>query len=781
MAIQRQANLLGQQRVDVPHLRAMESAVAADFDTLAGRVLAGRSPLVSQGFVMVTTGITQADQLQLLVADSLLIHSEASESGSVFQVPSDRPAETLSATVSTRVSGAFTPSQVNYVGVDLVRAADRSTNDLVAFIDSTTLTETFREVPLARTLDYVIVISTTDFSSTPNIAPIAKVTTGAGNAVVLVEDARNIMWRLGSGGSVPNTQNAYPWPGDRDESTGFTGGDKAITSFKDWADAVMTRLWEQGGGEFWYSPAADRNVRMIRTGAVFAGSGEHFEWDGTHLHWKGLKVVFDNSFPITTNIISDQTTNSTGLTNLADGECIYVDINRAAGATLFAAKAVLSTLGTPTVPGSRWVIAWRVGSDIFTRDQGFAIGSSYDIATTVAVGSSRLSSSDTGAGGALAPRVTTCESDGGRAVAAGLTRGDSSSGVGADFFLSAGPILIGGYDQDEDVEIATNNSAFAVLITGIQQFATGRSTLEVANGVDMLADPNARVIKVSGYDGAQVETSFIVEAIGSLGHRMVAGGVVDNPAPTATDPIAVKTYWIDGDHGPLNRVIDETSRFLTYALSGGEARTSWTVEALRFLEELRGTYFTDFTGETPTGATSVSGGGTVTYSSTLSGGVFTLSTPAGGATASWSPSGDGVTTPRVLANGKTNNWDYTFRAKLGAAVTAATQIRLGWTGGGFDGLEFQPDGTLRLVAGGVSAVLVPWTPDTAWHTYRVTHHAATSTIKVYIDGVLELTDVTAHTNLNPFAKSLNAAVENLVATNQILHIDKAFCAFPDPV
>ena len=47
--IERQSNWLGQQRVDVPHLRAMESSVASDFDVLAG-IISGQDSYVIKGF-----------------------------------------------------------------------------------------------------------------------------------------------------------------------------------------------------------------------------------------------------------------------------------------------------------------------------------------------------------------------------------------------------------------------------------------------------------------------------------------------------------------------------------------------------------------------------------------------------------------------------------------------------------------------------------------------------------------------------------------------------------
>src|SRR5688572_11059469 len=285
MAVIRQANLLGQQRLDIPHLRSLEAAVAGDFDLLAGEILAGMDPLVVTGFeTIVASAGSPASSLLIRVAGSIILHPEASESGTIFKVPEDRAIETLNA-ANSRVPGSFTASSTNYVGVDLRRTADPTTADTVQFLDPETNLEAPKTVPLARTLDYVFVISTQDFSTTPGIAPLVKVVTDAFNNVSSIEDARNFIFRLGSGGAITDTQHAYTWPGGRGEvgdNSDFTAGDKAIGSQKEWMDAVMTRIWELGGGERWYSATADRNVKLLRTGAYF-DNGEWFEWDGTNL------------------------------------------------------------------------------------------------------------------------------------------------------------------------------------------------------------------------------------------------------------------------------------------------------------------------------------------------------------------------------------------------------------------------------------------------------------------------------------------------------------------
>jgi len=386
--IQRQQNWLGQQRVDSPHLRALESSACADFDLLVGMTMAGDRALVIRGLDLVTSGAisSPATSLQLNTANAIIFHPQASESGTIFSVLPGTAVEVLSGT-NPNVIGSFTPSQVNFIGLDLRRLADDSTSDLVEFLDANTLLEVPRTVPLARTLSYRIIISTIDFTTNPNVLPIAKVTTDAVNVVTNIADARQMMFRLGSGGSVPDKQNSFVWAQNRDEGvndgTGavFAGGDKSVSSLKDSLDALMTRLWELGGGEYWYSATSDRDVKLALGQPVLISNGDNFDWNsGTStLAWDGLSVLFANS-TATYNTIT------AGTMVIADGYCIYVDINRLVNATVLTVPTAipLSTLGSPTVPGSRFVIAWRRGTQLFTRTMPYEVGRQLKVASTAA-------------------------------------------------------------------------------------------------------------------------------------------------------------------------------------------------------------------------------------------------------------------------------------------------------------------------------------------------------------------------------------------------------------
>lgn len=504
--VERQTNWLAQMRVDLSLLRAMESSVAGDFDVSQGSILAGRQPLIVSGFKL-SNIIGAAASIQVLVAGATLINYNASESGSMFAVPAGRANETLNST-NPNVSGSWTASSTNFVGVDIIRSADPTTADTLQFLQATTLTEVPKTVPLARTLNYRFVISTTSFSAQPNLVPIAKVVTDSGNNIVSIQDCRNILGRVAPGGDFAAVNQGYMWPGGRAENlTGdvFSGGDKVIGSVREWMQAAMTRIWETSGGEYWYSSTADRNVTIIWNGTAFS-NGENLEWTGTNLHWRGLRFIFDNSTGFF-NDIQDQTGDVAGQTDLADGWCLYVDLDRtqnranayvvggtyavgqcvsndtapvkiyecvsittgitsggggptgtgsgivdggvtwnyvSSGSTgLLATKSNLSALGPGTVPGSRQVLAWRVGSQIFTKGWRYPLGGTLTVpATATSLGTVKLSRNDT------TPATPIVISDAGGTIVApavGTVTGLTSTGhnVGYGFYGIGGATGVG--------------------------------------------------------------------------------------------------------------------------------------------------------------------------------------------------------------------------------------------------------------------------------------------------------------------------------------------------
>ncbi len=286
MSVRRRQNFLGQQRIDVPHLKSIESAVSNDFDELIkGLVIGENKSYVIRGLEINMPGSVgaSASGLQLLMENSAILHGSSDESGTFYVIPAGTLPEGLSSTTNDRVDGAFTPNTDNYVGLEFVRGVDDSTTDQVNFWNPTSNVEFSKTVPLAITLDYKIVITTSSFAS--NVLPIAIVLTDGSNNVISITDRRPLLYRLGTAGDQnPNPFYNYPWNDGRVEnfytstsstSNPFIGGDKQITTMKDFFDALMTEFKLLKGTPFWYSESAGSISRLRQdiANTAFTGKG----------------------------------------------------------------------------------------------------------------------------------------------------------------------------------------------------------------------------------------------------------------------------------------------------------------------------------------------------------------------------------------------------------------------------------------------------------------------------------------------------------------------------
>jgi len=327
MAVQRRVNWISQQRVDVPDVRSIESAASNDFDQLIQAFVTGTSQgYVLRGFEIAMTGAIggAASGLNLIVDPGALMHISASQSGTIFMVPTGTANQQLNSATNTTVTGAFTPNAINYVGIDYSRYIDPTTDAQVYIWDPTTNSETSLVAPRAQILEYDIIISTTVWPS--NVLPIAIVTTDPGNNVLSITDSRWLLFRLGTGGTNPNPFYVYPWtaqPEGRTENpptstsdavNPFEGGDKMLMNLKDWMNAVMSSLLEIKGTTYWYSMGAGGSISNLRedlgnTVVTGAGSIAH--------------GVLPNTIPVLTTT-GNTSANSNQLTALASTTGIVV-------------------------------------------------------------------------------------------------------------------------------------------------------------------------------------------------------------------------------------------------------------------------------------------------------------------------------------------------------------------------------------------------------------------------------------------------------------------------
>lgn len=339
--IKRRQNWTDSQRVDLSHIRSIESAGSNDFDDLVNSVFTNSVSQILRGFTIGASGITgPANSLQMIVANAAILHSASNTSGTVLKVSSSASPEILNPITNSKVSGSFVAGTDNYVGLEIIRAIDDSTTDTVYTWDPTTNTEIAKSIPLALVLDYQIVISTTPWAS--NVLPVALVITDGANNAISITDQRPLMYRLGSAGfNTPNPSYVYPWTDGRSEnpstsivnsSSPFVGGDKQLASFKDWADAIMSVIKEVKGTTYWYSTGASFGslVKLAEdaTKSVVTGSGviKHDATTPGLMNWSQdfyVKVIGSElKYRIDANAIP-----STFIT-LADEEVAYLDLQR---------------------------------------------------------------------------------------------------------------------------------------------------------------------------------------------------------------------------------------------------------------------------------------------------------------------------------------------------------------------------------------------------------------------------------------------------------------------
>lgn len=343
MAIKRRQRFLGSQRVDVPHIRSLESAVSADFDDLISGLVTGSQGLVVRGFELNMVGAigSAASGLQMLVASGTILHTTSRLSGTLFKVPSNALPEILNPTVNVNVIGSFAAGALNYVGIEYERIADDATADTVYFWNPTSKDEFSSNVPLANTLKYRIVITTSVWAA--NVLPICTVEVDVAGNTVEITDQREMLGRLGKAGrNTPDPFYVYPWnnhsQGRVESPTSsstpginpFRGGDKQLFNLKEIIDAIYSRIKEIDGGNYWFEQGNAGSLVDIRQdlgNTVVTGRGfiSHSDTVAGQINWNEDINLTRISSRLSYTLLANPA--STDIT-LSDNQVAYIDFVR---------------------------------------------------------------------------------------------------------------------------------------------------------------------------------------------------------------------------------------------------------------------------------------------------------------------------------------------------------------------------------------------------------------------------------------------------------------------
>lgn len=256
------------ERLDLPDLLSLDSYAAGDWKYFLKGLVGDSKPFILKGFDVIDPGNAIGTQsCSIRVADSVTFYP-GSNSGSFFHGLAENHPQAAPLVPELRKNA------VNYVY--LTFSTFNTSIDTRAFWDPDkdggVGGEFTQDVNTESVLQVQVNVSTGSFPA--NTVPVAKITVGP-VVITAIEDARDLMFRLGSGGINPNPFNTYAWrslPGSQyarqEPSTTmlaggvnpFQGADKNILTLKEWMDAIMSKLRELGGTTYWYDDTSSFGI-----------------------------------------------------------------------------------------------------------------------------------------------------------------------------------------------------------------------------------------------------------------------------------------------------------------------------------------------------------------------------------------------------------------------------------------------------------------------------------------------------------------------------------------
>jgi hypothetical protein len=249
------------ERIDLPDLLSIDSYGAGDWKYFMQSLVGTSKPYVLYGFDVINpNAVIGLPTCSFRVADSIVYYPGSAAGPFFYGLPEGNAA-------SAPLVPQLRTNATNYVYLTL--STFETASDTRALWDPDRNGgaggEFTQDINTESAIQAQLGISTGSFPV--NTVPLAIVVVGA-SAITSITDARDLMFRLGTGGIAPDPQAAYSFPAlpsapyARNEPDGtmvsisdpnpFQGGDKNIKTLKQWMDAVMTKLKELGGTTYWY-------------------------------------------------------------------------------------------------------------------------------------------------------------------------------------------------------------------------------------------------------------------------------------------------------------------------------------------------------------------------------------------------------------------------------------------------------------------------------------------------------------------------------------------------
>lgn len=322
------------ERLDLPDLLSIDSYTGGDFKYLLQGLVGTTTPYILKGFEIIDpqTAIgTQSCSVQ--IADSIVFYP-GSAAGPFFV---GLPAGNVN---SLPLVPELRQNAVNYVYLTLTTF--NTSADSRAFwdpdIDGGVGGEFSQNVNTESVLGCQIGVSVGSFPA--NTIPIAAVTVGA-VTITAIEDSRQLMFRLGTGGVSPDPFSTYNWRSLPNSTyqrveppttmlaggvNPFEGADKNIQTLKEWMDAIMSKIKELGGSAHWYDDIS--TFSLVNSFMDFAtviqskGLWVHSATIPGHVSWTEDIVIKSAADPRTYVL------QGPGFVQLANDQVAYLDLGR---------------------------------------------------------------------------------------------------------------------------------------------------------------------------------------------------------------------------------------------------------------------------------------------------------------------------------------------------------------------------------------------------------------------------------------------------------------------
>lgn len=276
------------ERLDLTDLLSVDSYTAADFKYLIQSFIGANQPYILYGFDVINPqDAIGTENVSIRVADSIA-YFPGSKAGSFYHGLSEGNINAQPLIPELRKNAT------NFVY--LTFNTFDTTKDSRAYWDPDLSGgvggEFSQDVNTETVLKVDINVSVSTFPE--NTIPICKIVVGA-SVISSIEDCRDNLFRLATGGVTPNPFSTYSFREDPSSTYSrleppttmtsalnpnpFQGGDKNIRTLKEWMDVVMTRIKELGGTTYWYqgnsiSGASTTDIFMDALGSTIKSKGE---------------------------------------------------------------------------------------------------------------------------------------------------------------------------------------------------------------------------------------------------------------------------------------------------------------------------------------------------------------------------------------------------------------------------------------------------------------------------------------------------------------------------